>query len=236
MKIILLLVLIMTKLFGSEIQREYVVSVTLYGKIGSASYKEVKNGKNYGLFLNAKPTSFIRAVSGIKKVQYKSIGHIAPDGRYIPVFFSELTLKRHEKKQISYFCNAEKMSITKKTHIEKKVLSIDVKHLFSKKRQYHTEIEDKSKEIDYADNDYLTLMKNISLFKKGEIKYMDQKKTNKLYLISKEKNFYKIKVAKKKKKYFIALKTDCYGLLEAETYKSFKFGNAYIKTVNTSVK
>jgi hypothetical protein len=236
MKIFVIAVLLLSNLYAFEYVREYDGLITFFGKVGSAVLHEKQNDGNYTIDFVAKPTKGIGKLTGYKSVEYISQGRILANGKFLPDVFTEINTKKKEIKKVVYTFDHEAKSITRHEHKEKKVAQYSFVNFVSGVHKYKLEVKDKSKEIEYVPNDYLTLVRNARFYKVGEIKYLDQKKTSSLKLSYTNGSLIRFQTKTKDSDYSVEMLTDEYGLLSANTYKSFKFGKAYIKATKTTVK
>lgn len=236
MKVLFVLLFVITNLYAFEYVREYEGSITLFGKVGSGVLKETQKDGNYTIDFISKPTKSIETLSGYKSVEYISKGRILSNGAFRPDTFTELHIKRKETKKVVYIYHHDNKSITKKTHSEKKISKFSFVNFVTGQKKYKLKRKDSSKEIAYAADDYLTLVRNARLYKLGKIKFLGQKKTSSLKLTYAKDNLFRFETKTKDSHYSVEMQTDEYGLKSANTYKSFKFGKAYIKTIKTTVK
>jgi len=210
--------------------------ITFFGKVGSGVLKETQNEGNYTIDFTAKPTKGIAKLTGYKSVEYLSEGKILANGAFLPDRFTTVNTKKKEIKRVVYTFDHDKKTITRTEHKEKKVSQFSFVSFVSGVHKYKLQIKDKTKEIAYVKNDYLTLVRNARFFKIGAIPYLDQKKTSSLHLTYTDGKIFRFQTKTKDSEYSVEMQTDEYGLLNANTYKSFKFGKAYIKAVKTTVK
>lgn len=236
MKAAFIFLFVLSNLYSFEYVRKYDGLITLFGKVGSGILQEKIYDGNYTIDFVAKPTKGIAKLTGYISVEYISQGKILPNGEFLPDMFTVLNIKKKEKKKVIYIYHHDRKSITRTEHKEKKVSQFSFVNFISGVHKYKLKVKDKTKEIAYVRNDYLTLVHNAHFFKLGKIKYLDQKKTSSLALTYIKKNLFRFQTKTKDSGYSVEMQTDSYGLLNADTYKSFKFGTAYIKATKTTVK
>ena len=146
---IILLFILATSLFATDISAKYKVSFGIFGQIGIAKTNLHVENNEYKITIHAKTTGMANLLSGEREEWYVSAGKVN-DGILIPDFYQK-TVHRYS----SY-----KGEVVLKKDIKKYIFSHDTKQLHVEQTKY------KGKQVTHEkkDGDYYTTNDLLSLF------------------------------------------------------------------------
>ncbi len=149
---IILIFLLVTASFASDISAKYRVTFGFIGEIGVATTKLHVEGKEYKITIHAKTTGIAKFLSGDREEWYVSSGSVIKDGILLPNFY---------EKTVQRYSNVAGQMVLKKD-IKKYIFLHEEKRLYKE----ITKIRGKEKVIHkeggdyYASNDLLSLFFN----------------------------------------------------------------------------
>ena len=148
---IILIFLITTSIFASDISAKYKVTFGIFGEIGIANTNLHVEAKTYKITVHAKTTGIANMLSGEREEWYESVG-IIKDEILIPDYY---------KKIVQRYSSSDGKTILKKD-IKKYIFSHDTKELHVEKTKFKGDSRtfEKKKGDYYAPNDLLSLFFN----------------------------------------------------------------------------
>ena len=148
---IILLVILTTSLFSTDISAKYKVSFGIFGQIGIAKTNLHVESNEYKITIHAKTTGMANLLSGEREEWYVSSGKV-DDGILIPDFY---------QKTVQRYSSHEGETVLKKD-IKKYIFSHDTKQLHVEQtKQEGKQVTHEKKDGDYyAPNDLLSLFFN----------------------------------------------------------------------------
>jgi hypothetical protein len=146
---IILLFILATSLFATDISAKYKVSFGIFGQIGIAKTNLHVENNEYKITIHAKTTGMANLLSGEREEWYVSAGKVN-DGILIPDFY---------QKTVQRYSSSDGETVLKKD-IRKYIFSHDTKQLHVEQTKY------KGKQVTHEkkDGDYYTTNDLLSLF------------------------------------------------------------------------
>lgn len=171
---IILIFLITTSIFASDISAKYRVTFGIFGEIGIAKTSLHVENQTYKITLHAKTTGLANLLSGEREEWYESVG----------VIKDEILVPNYYKKTVQRYTSSDGETILKKD-IRKYIFSHKTKELHVEKTKFKGENKtfERKKGDYYAPNDLLSLFFN---FKKM-LPSLDVKNNSKFYAVGANK-------------------------------------------------
>ncbi len=239
-KILSILLFLNIALFGntSITKVKYEGGISLFGKVAEASVelKQDKIKHTYKIILTAFSTGIVKTLTSNRKDIFISEGDIK-DGRYIPNMFTRIIRKNDYLEKTTYIFDYKKNKILKKTYTKEFIddSSYDIIKMqrISKKKLVKLNEE---KYLKLYPNDYLSMYLNLSAgkLKFGEVKYIDEKDSNKVVLLD-EKSFEVIKHDGDEIYHINIIKDNSIFFDKAIAVDIAFYGDAYIKKISEKV-
>ena len=191
MKISIILIVLNLSLFGSSLitKVDYEGGISLFGKVAEANITLEQDPEinTYNMKIVASSTGIVKALTANRKDTFISEGNII-DGVYRPKKFTEITTKNGYFEKTLYTFEYKKERVLKETFLEEIVTenSYDIINLKKISKQKLVKSNDK-KYIKLQPNDYISMFLNLSVGKLniGELRYIDQKESDKVLLLTK---------------------------------------------------
>jgi len=189
--IMVLLALFSVSSFGyvSVTKVKYEGGISLFGRVAEADITLEQNivKNTYKMQLTASSIGIVQALSSNRKDTFTSEGKII-NGIYVPYKFTKLITKTDYIEKIIYTFEYDQNRVLKKTFIEEIITEnsydiINLKKLSKQKLVKST----KEEYIALQSNDYISMFLNLGVDKlgSGKVRYIDQKETDDVLLISK---------------------------------------------------
>lgn len=223
----------------SVTQLQYEGGISLYGKVGIADVELIENFSNntYKIKITTKSIGLVNKLSSNREDLYLSEGNI-DNNTYIPEKFTKLVRKDDYYEKTTYTFDYKNKKIIKSEILKevKYIYKFDVDIMnFTKKKTLVEKI--KTKNIDFINNDFLTLFLNLRKgnINNGPISYIDKNKKSDLNLIN--PNLFEIQKDNGNSIYRIGFKNDNSLFIQEAVAKDIAFyGDAYVKKVYEETK
>jgi len=236
-KKLILCLLLSSSLFANvSITRvQYEGGISIFGKVADASviFKKDLTKHTYIMKVTAASIGIVKALTSNRKDIFTSEGDIK-NGTYIPNKFTKLLTKTDYVEKTVYIFEYTKKRVLKKTSIEELVdnSSFDIIKLQRINKKKLIKIN-KKKYITLYPNDYLSMYLNLvaGKLKDGDIKYIDQKNTDDVLLIS--RSVFEVSKHNGDEKYRINILKNKSMFFDKAVAEDIAFyGDAYIKKIS----
>lgn len=241
-KIFILLLVLSTTLFAYTSIKElnYESGISIYGKIGTVSLtlEENHTTNKYKMVAKTMSTGVVKYLSGNRIDTFTSEGSIK-NGVYLPHRFIRHTSKYDSNKTRTYNFNYENKTV-EKIEVVSKLESFSgfdpISFNFTEEEKIVTSM--KKKEIDFEENDFLSLYLNLikGNLQKGKVPYIDMKEEDTLLYI--KTNLFEVHKNHGEDQYSIVMVPDTNSIFfnEVKSVGIAFYGDAYIKKTSEITK
>jgi len=213
---------------------KYEGGISLFGKVGTANVELIEDfSKNkYKIKITTKSIGLVKKLTANREDIYISEGDIV-NNTYIPEKFTKLVVKDEYYEKTTYTFDYKKKEI-----IRNKILKeVEYVHRFDIEtmalvREKNFIQKNKSKTIDFTENDFLSLFLNLRKgnIDNGPISYIDKSKKDDLNLIN--QNLFEVQKDHGEAIYRIGFKNDDSIFVKEAVAEDIAFyGDAYIRKV-----